>query len=457
MVLAVLIPALAASGSSGPTVAAPAVLPATNPTSQWAFGGSFSSSFSCSTTGCPGGNTTTAPTLSMSWNINLNWAVIYSRTNVSGTQTEFGVQAALGGSASFSYSACTTSEPVCNASSASVSISGHESKSGYTNVTSTGSVNLTAGAGSPATVAALAIMNAASHEVFNVSGSLSVNEAGKTGITLSGSFDAGGSEQSAISFPTPLGVIPTSVAPGDNWTAKEPYTASGSYKGGASISATVNGTSYSINKWAPGSIARTGNLSVNGSDLGTATLTDKAKSPPTTVTVQEILLTFSEGNFTASDGWVLASTAVYNGTLTNLGLYAPLVTPAATLGGIGGALSNESTYYTPGQGFVGAAVVGATTSLGLGLPGGPKLNLQAGPETVSAAQNAYNSILAGPASAAFPWLLVAAVVVAVVVVVGLVLLVRARSARRRPPTPLAPAPAVTSPASPPTPPPQGGA
>lgn len=419
----------------------PALVPSASPPEQWAFGGNLSSSFSCTTTGCPGGNLSENQTLSMSWNFDLRWAVIYTQTNISPTQVEIEGQSALGVSVSFGFSICV-SDPSCQVSSISLSLSGRTTSTGFTNVTDS-TVNLTAGPGSPGPVAALAITNASSSNALNFSGNLAENIPGPSGISASGNFDVGGSEHSAIRFPSPFALVPSNPSPGDAWSSNGTYSASGSYVSGASIAATVNGTSESVSHWAPGSVASAGTLYMNGTDTGTSLLYDNYTAPPSSVTVQDIMLEFTGGNFSATDGWVLISTAVYNSLFSGLLGSTPAVAPVEASGSTTSNLtssltSTESTYFEHGHGFVGASEAGNTSGLLSSEPGGPKIDLSAGPEPVSVAEQQYAAITASPGASGFPLLLVlAAAVVAVVVVAG-VLLVRARASARRPPTPPVP-------------------
>ncbi len=453
------------SMSASKFVPTPAVreLPATSSTDQWAYGGSFSYSYSCSTTNCPGGNDTTNQTLGYSWSVSLTWAVIYTQTNVSGSQIEFSVQSAVGVSVSGSESFCDTYHGTCEKESISFSLSGQESSSGSTNVT-TGETVLTA----PTTgdVAALAVMNANSQESFNLSGSFSATIPEPPSPTLSdkASFDVGAKENSSIRFSTPLGIVPTTVAPGYSWVSGQDYAAGGHYVSGYTVSATVNGTSYSENLWKPGSVASTGALVVGGNDTGTTKITNNATSPPTTLTVQDILLQFSYGNFSATDGWLFISDAaldnIANGLdgvslATHAGPLGPALVPGAnTTNETNSLTGSESEYYDAStHGFIGGNVLGNLTNLTADLPGGAKLHLNAGPESVSAAQAQLNGILHPSSSSSFPLVLVLVVVVVVVVAVVAAMLLLRRGKKPAPST-APPAAVAPPPATPPMPPTQ---
>jgi hypothetical protein len=428
-----------------PTAAAAPVTPASGATQQWAFGGSAGASFSCSSSACGVGSEISH--LSLFYYV--AWVVIYTATNISSTQTEFEVQAAINATVSLSLSGCVneSGSGPCSQISAQIALSGRDVATGFTNVTSTGAVELNSGSGSPGNVAAYAVLNAGSHAAFNFSGSVSetlpVNGTTETGNL---NVDLGGTEATSVTFSSPLGIVPVDPQPGQDWNSSAPYSASGTYTSGYSISATLAGRSENENHWATLSVTPSGTLGVNGSDLGPATLYDNYTSPPTSTNVQVIALTFGDGEFGASDGWLLLPSGLYGGAAGALGgfdLLGGVHSPEALTAG-----SGESAYFQPSTGFVGVDESTNSSALGLGSSGGPKFNLQAGPEPVSVAQQQYSTITSTGSSAAFPWTLAIVGVVVVVVVVAVVGLVMSRRFRR-PPAMASAAP----PMAPPTPPP----
>jgi hypothetical protein len=412
-------PTHAASGS-GP------IGVASGSSQQWAFGGTASASYSCTSASCGANSTISSVTL----RYYVEWVVIYTATNISSTQTEFEVQAALNASVSASV--------VEGSLSASASLSGKETESGFTNVTSAGSVDLTSGPGSPANVSALAIQNANSNAAFNISGSFS--ETNGSVSVGSFSFDFGGSEASSVSFSSPLGLVPVNPAPNDNWTASAPYSATASGSVGYSISASYDGQSETENNWTGLSVSPSGTLFVNGTDLGAVTLYDNYTSPPTTVTAQAILLSFSNGEFGASDGFLMLPDGLYGGLdgIGGLGLIAGQHPAQSDL-----VSSSESAYYQTGVGFIGSGASESGSSLGL-TGTGSQFSVTASPEPVSVAQAQYSSITSGSgASSSFPWIW--AVLGVVVVIVVIVALLFVRRSRRRP-TAAAPAAPAAAPA-----------
>jgi hypothetical protein len=431
---------------------------------QWAFGGSDTYRYSCSNSVCFNGSTppATISSLSLSISYNIQWVVIYTETNVTSTQTLIEGQAAASASVSASVSECiveTLSAP-CTSFSLSGNVAGKVMALGFTNVTSAGSVYLTAGVGAPAEVSALAIMNAASNESFNFSGSFNGNipDSGSS-QSASASFDIGATEASSVNFATPLGIVPIDPVPGDSWNSSAPFSASGAFWSGYSYSEHYNGTSASLSNYNHTAVSPSGTLSVNGTDLGAFTLYDNYTNPPTTATAQEILLSFGDGEFAASNGWVMTPTGIFSG-LDGLALLhesSPGMHAAAhSSTSIVSIASSESAYYEQGHGFVGASETGnasALGSIGSGVSG-PKLNLQAGPEPVSVAESQYQGITNPSSSSGYPWttiIIVVVVLLVVVIVVGAVMM-----RRRRPPTgapPTGPTPPNTWGSSMPPPPP----
>ncbi|HTS33365.1 MAG TPA: hypothetical protein VMI55_05445 [Thermoplasmata archaeon] len=428
--LALAVGVLLALGLSGAFLATPAhaegspIAVADGATQQWAFGGIASASYSCTGTAC--GDGTNISSISLHYYV--EWVVIYTVTNISATQTEVEAQAAINASVSLSLAGCvslTTGSP-CSAVSANANIAGRETASGFTNVTNTGTVNLTAGTGSPASVAALAVMNAESSASFNFSGAYTESLSGFGTAAIN--FDLGGSETSSVAFATPLGIVPLSPVPGQSWNASAAYLATGSYTSGYSLGESVNGSAvHNVANWQNSVVSPSGTLEASGTDLGAYTLTDNYTSPPTTVTAQAILVTFSTGDFTATDGWLVLPSGLYDGAegfTGGAGLIAGPHPDASTVGG------NESAYYQSGVGFIG--VDESASSSSLGVSSGPSISLQAGPEPVAVAEQQYSAITAPSGSSSglpWTWLILAVVVVVVVVVAALAV----RRSRRRPP------------------------
>ncbi|MGA8663978.1 MAG: hypothetical protein WB809_02765, partial [Thermoplasmata archaeon] len=204
MLLAVLVSGAFASVPAAPTSSHLAV--ASGSTQQWAFGGNASAAFSCTGTACGDGNNIS----SLSLDYYIGWVVIYTATNISSTQTEFEAQAAINASLSLSITG--------TAISASANLAGKETAAGFSNITSTGTVAITAGPDAGMNVAALALMNAESNAAFNFSGAFSGTVTNATGSTsLSESFDLGGNESSSVNFGTPLGIVPINPQPGQWW------------------------------------------------------------------------------------------------------------------------------------------------------------------------------------------------------------------------------------------------
>jgi hypothetical protein len=431
-VLATLGASIALASHSGPADPSIAIAPAGSSSQQWAFGGHAGAAISCSGSACGSGSAIS----SLSLRYYVEWVVIYTATNISSTQTEFEVQSAINASLSLSIQGCvneSTSGP-CSQISANGALAGSDVADGFTNVTNTGQVYLSAGPGSPAEVAAMAVMNAQSRASFNFSGSLSetlpVNGTTETGNF---NFDLGGTENSGITFASPLGVIPIDPQPGQDWNSSGAYSATGTYTSGYSLSVNAMGHSENENDWRTLSISPSGTLDLSGADLGAVTLYDNYTTPATSVSAQYISLDFGAGDFVGTHGWLLLPSGLYGGAVgafSGISLIADQPSASTTIG------SGESADYQSGTGFVGENAATNASAFGVGAKGGPAFSLQAGPEPVSVASQQYAAI-ASPTSgsSSFPWaVLVVTVVVVIVVAMAAVMLVRARS-RRGPPGP----------------------
>lgn len=432
--LALLMSGVAGATATGGPAPLASVHPASGGSSQWAFGAV--ESYSCSSTTCLGGS---SPNLSLSLSLYLQWVVIYTQTNVSASQTMIEGQTALNASLTLHLSECIPqgSGP-CKTMTADVTASGKETAVGFTNISSSGTVDLTSAPTGPlGPTAALAIMNAASHESFNFSATESVTGLNSsTGGPSSGTanFVVGAQESSSVDFPSPLGLVPLNPVPGDAWSSNASFSASGSWSGGYSISSSISAGSYG--NWSHGTVSPSGTVFVNGTDLGAYTLYDNYTNPATSVTAQAILLDFGNDSFSAADGWVMVPTALYGGPLgflgsglTGLGHVAPAdsVYPAAI--GTTSFTSSENAYYEQGAGIVGVSESGSPSIGGTTTPG---LTLRAGPEPVSVAEQQYNSITSsgGSSGSSFPWTIVIVAAVVVVAAIALAALMVGRRRRR---------------------------
>ena len=422
-----------------------AVTPASGSTEQWAFGGNASVSWSCTTPAqCFGaGSTAGFSSASLSLSYSIVWAVIYTQTNVSATQTMEEIQAGISATASFSFSECYSDNSTpCQTLSAGLNLNGKEYGVGFTNISSTGSVYLTPTSGTPGDAPADAILNGASSELYNFSGNYNLNsptEDGSPPLTESASFVLGGNESSGIDFATPLGFVPINPQPGDNWSSNASYSAHGGYTSGFSLTLSQDGVSETNGTWSSAAVTPSGQLYENGTDLGSYPLTDNYTGQ--TVTVQEILISFGSGDeFSAADGWVLIPVGVFGDIVGILSHPESGIAPALTspLQGLGSLTSSETTYYQSGKGFVGTNLATGAIAVPVGSGAStPSVQVTAGPEPVSVAQGQYNGILSGSgSSASFPWswLIIGVVVVVVVVIVAVLVVMRGR---HRPPPPIA--------------------
>jgi hypothetical protein len=419
---------------------------ASNSTS-WAYGGTASGSFACSSSSCLGFNLSSNTTsFNLSWKYYLEWVVLYNATNVSTTQRSILTEAAINVSASYAFSECTVLAPStpCSTTSVAVDLAGRAIAHGATNLTN-GTVNVTSGPDSPGTLAALAVTNASAAESANISGSLTLHSSNITGV---GTFVVGGSARSSVAFGTPLGIVPYAPHPGDAWTSSAAYSASGNFVRGYSYTLSASGyPPVSRSNWTHLAVAPSGTLTVDGVDLGAATLWDNFTSPHGSVATDRIHLDFPDDPIAGTDGWMFAPAGLSGGLASGLG------------GGANASANNssEDLYFAPGQGFVGERLSGNTSNVSLA-PGGPNVTVTAGPEPFGVAQAQYAAITANPPAAGFPIVLLA-VLGGIAVVAGVGFVMARRHAARRPPAPPQPSvaggsasPSVPSEAAPPTPP-----
>ncbi len=448
-VLAVVLSASFAASVVHPAAPATPLTAASGSVQQWAFGGVASASYSCSNAGCYPGDPTPPPgTISVSAQYYFEWVVIYTQTNVSSTQTMYEAQGAWNVSLKETYSLNSTSDQI--------SVFGKLTSVGFTNVTNTASVDVLSGGPLGAT-AALGIENAASNAAFNFSGSDAFTNSSNASQDGTLNFDFGANEASSVAFATPLGIVPLAPVVGETWGDNATFSATGGWTTGYSFSGSFDGAPVSTtSNWTSGSVASSGNLFANGTDLGQYTLWDNYTTPPTTTTSQLIVVQFYDGVFSATDGWVLIPVGMF-------GIFGLLESDVASTHSLGPAVvpaqsptltDSESVYYQQGPGFIGATASGNVTSTDVGSgASGPSVSLSAGPEPVSVAQGQYSGVTgssppssSSSSSSSFPWTwLILGVVVVVVVVLGALLMVRRR---RQPPTAAASGAPATGPAPP---------
>lgn len=276
--------ALALVGLLVPVLALPAsAAPAPNPNQpalQWAYGAERWVNAS-----------TVLPHGTYNANAFFGWNVIYTLTNTSNSTFEIEAQRTMGVSYSAQY--CS---PSCSQASATLGlkITGNERETGFVNFTVNGSVD-EAGVATQA----LGLLN--SHAVArgylneSLSGSRTVAGATQSG---SASLDVAAQAEAQIAFGSSLGLVPWNTMPGTTWNASAPYTASGSWGidfTWASQGALTNG-SGSANP--SGAVNGSGTVAVAGADLANITL---ANGLNTSV----VVLGWNGGPFDGVDGIIL--------------------------------------------------------------------------------------------------------------------------------------------------------
>ncbi len=210
------------------------------------------------------------------------WQVIYTATNTSAGTVELEAQRTMAADLFAQYNGARAS--------GNLSIQGHESETGFANLSATAQVYEN---GTP--VSAVGIDNASARGASNLTESYSLTYLGKT---ASGHLDARGSSQSAVSFSPSFGLVPWNLTTGATWNSTAAYTASGTWSLAYQWS---NSGLFGVNSSGSGnpngSVTGTGTVTLIGTDLGTVTLANGR-----TVPVIAIQIT---GPFDDVDGFIL--------------------------------------------------------------------------------------------------------------------------------------------------------
>jgi hypothetical protein len=280
VVLAMVLPALAAAASGSPVAPASPTSAATttsaSATQQWAYGGAKWVNVSLQL-----GNASYAS------HAFFGWQVVYTATNTSNGSVELEAQRTMGASlfASFCAPNCTAPRTAGN-----LSIRGHETDTGFANLTSLSQVYVNGTA-----TAAVGIDNASSTGSAALNESYSLTTAGRTGT---GHLAVTGSSHGAVSFAPSLGLVPWNVTPNETWNSSAAYVASGAWALNYQFSSSpLVGPATSGSGNPTGNASGTGTVDLMGADLGTVTLANGR-----TVPVIAIAIT---GPFDDVDGFIL--------------------------------------------------------------------------------------------------------------------------------------------------------
>ncbi|MCI4327167.1 MAG: hypothetical protein L3K16_05990 [Thermoplasmata archaeon] len=270
--MVLVIPALAATASAAPAAAAgPATAASASTSQQWAYGGQKWVNISAQI-----GNATYQS------HAFFGWQVVYTATNTSAGTVELEAQRTMGADLFAQYNG---SRIVGN-----LSVQGHESETGFANLSTTAQVYENGSA-----VSAVGIDNASSQGAANLTESYSLSAGGKT---ASGHLDVQGNSHSAVSFSPSFGLVPWNVTPGQSWNSSATYTADAAWSLAYQWSNTgLFGFNSSGSGSPNGSVTGTGSVALSGTDLGTVTLANGR-----TVPVIAIALT---GPFDDVDGFIL--------------------------------------------------------------------------------------------------------------------------------------------------------
>ncbi len=249
--LVLAIPSLTPAANASPVT--PAGI--TTSGSQWAYGGWTWANSSL-----------TFPNGTLEVTSFFGWHVIYTATNTSNSTTMLEVERTAGAqvTASFCSPGCGNATATAN-----LSIQGWERSFGFVNLTRDATVTLN---GSQA-VPAWGITNQSGSDRENLTESVDFATTAHGGHALSSYLAVSAATEHAISFASPLGVVPKGVAPGDSWTSSANYTATGAWNASILYAHTgILGTTASGRLAPSGSFAGNGSLTLYGTDFGAETL-----------------------------------------------------------------------------------------------------------------------------------------------------------------------------------------
>lgn len=356
------------------------------------------------------------------------WTVVYTLTSTSNTSFELEAQRTMG--VRYSAELCA---PTCASPRASlgVTIRGFERETGFTNLTTTGSVDEN-GSASPA----LAITDSHSEGVAFLNESLAMNRT-IAGVSRAFASDltVGASATTQVAFSGSLGVIPWNVAPGVSWTSAANFTAQGSYRTGFNWSIAGNNGTGAVARNGTGgrsnAINTSGTVGLVGSDLGNLTLRNGVSAPV-------IVLGWAAGPFDGVDGvilvprgfevfgsgfhaWAAETQGIQTVTTSRLDLSLDRVHHRVQF--VAAAATYEGTDTLQATGSASGAITAVPSTAASGDL------VQAQPLSVVAAQTTNSCLAAGcptssggasPTSRLIPLIVVGLVVVAVVGAVGTV-------------------------------------
>ena len=274
VVLAMVLPALAATAQGSPVAAAgPASASATQ---QWAYGGAKWVNVSLQL-----GNA------SYSAHTFFGWQVIFTATNTTTGTVALEAQRTMAASLFASYCAPNCTKPT---SAGNLSIRGNESDTGFANLTALSQVYEN-GTATPA----LGIDNASSQGTANLNESYSLTVGART---ASGHLTVTGSSHGSVAFQPSLGLVPWNVGPNVTWNSSAAYAASGAWSFAYQYGATsLLGASVSGSGSPNGTVSGTGSVTLVGAELGTITLANGRTVPVIAVAVT--------GPFDDVDGFLL--------------------------------------------------------------------------------------------------------------------------------------------------------
>jgi len=402
--MVLVIPVLAATAGAAPVAPAgptTAAIAAGSASQQWAYGGQKWVNVSVQV-----GNA------SYQSHAFFGWQVIYTATNTSNSTVELEAQRTMAADLFAQFNGSHVS--------GNLSVRGHESETGFANLSTTAQVYEN---GTP--TSAVGLTNASTQASANLSEAYSLTVAGHT---ASGHLSVQGSSQSAVAFTPSFGLVPWNVAPNTTWNSSAMYAASGSWSIAYQwANVGLFGTTANGSGNPTGSVSGTGNVSLSGADLGNITLANGRTVPVIAIVVAGpfddvdgfILVPHAFAIFGAgAHAWAHGSLAAEDVATDRLDLALDAAHHRAQV------LASASSYQGTDDSLAPSGSAALTTQSAA--PSPSSALVQGQPETVPAAQHAAACLQTGcsgangAAGSILPLLVVGLVAVAVVGTVGVV-------------------------------------
>ncbi|MFI5418595.1 MAG: hypothetical protein ACHQ2Y_06850 [Candidatus Lutacidiplasmatales archaeon] len=263
-VLGLALPSMTAAASPAPTGAGPtaASISPFLQSQSWAYGGQRWVNATPNT-----GNAT------ITIHGYFGWDVVFTAVNTSASTVSLEAQRVMGASLFEQFCSPSCSAPT---RSANVTVVGWESDAAFTNLSYLASVDVNGIA-----VPAVGVVNASASTSGGINESFSFSQHMPMGLrSASANLHVTGQADEALTFSPVLGVLPTTLTPGESWNSSSVGTAVGSASGTYAFASRGPMGGNASGRGSPSyNVTGRGNVSVSGNDLGTITLGSGATVP----------------------------------------------------------------------------------------------------------------------------------------------------------------------------------